>query len=727
VGVLGYRTDQSGNAIIGPAWQGSLARRDLVSIGEIAENPARIDRVTQSILDVETGEMIEVSAQLPVWVDPKAEGAAPVCSVLFHSYEVLEQWVNGHPNSFPPIVVLFTAGPSNDGDPIPYADSLKSLATSDGEVVLLTCYLGGPTSATCLFPARKEDVPATNAQELFEMASVLPAGLHSRLASEGYDLAPDARGMAVNADLQLLVRAFDLGTRPRSEAREPFSPPAEVAAKDVPSARYDENVQFTVFRPKVVPPEVWCGLVVSAHLEEKRPGAPSEESDPLEKARTKATAVFGDLSPEQIREATHDSSRAVPQGGQITFVPRIDGVRFNPPSQTVLWEEDEHTVAFRMRAGAALDGKVARGQVTVFLGAILVADIPLIIKVDRAAAATRSEQKQEPVSAHPYRKVFASYSHRDAAIVEQFERYAEAIGDEYLRDCKRLRPGDRWNEKLLDMIDQADVFQLFWSHNSMESAYVRQEWERALKRGREGFIRPVWWEDTFPQRLPDLPPPELAGLHFQRIGGGFGSHVPSLTAGDRPPPIMLVPSQDGRGPGTGWNEGGELGEDATVAVPESGNAAPAGVETDDDLLGTPLEETGDTDAPTELRTDEEFMLTPFEDLAEDESESGSQVIALDAELPGDSAPIELASGPAAAAWAMLDEDFAPAAAAGLPAASPAPGAPIDMPAPCVMGEAPFDVDNRSRRSDSYEILRCIAIGTILALVLFGIAWVCGLW
>jgi molecular chaperone DnaK len=294
-------------------------------------------------------------------------------------------------------------------------------------------------------------------------------------------------------------------------------------------SHFDENVQFSVFCPKAVPPEVWCDLLASAHLEEKRLGTPPDAPKPLEVARVKAQAMLN-LSPEEIRESTQDSSQAVPQGGQITFLPQIDGVEFNPPQQSFLWKEDEHTVGFRMRASSELDGQVARGRMTVFLGAIIVAEIVLKIEVDRSAAERQGlKPTREPISARPYRKVFASYSHRDLVIVEQFERYAEAFGDEYLRDWKVLRSGDRWNEKLLGLIDQADVFQLFWSWNAMRSEYVRREWEHALKRGQGGFIRPVYWEDPFPS-LPDLPPRDLARLHFQKIGWDFCRRVPAVGA-----------------------------------------------------------------------------------------------------------------------------------------------------------------------------------------------------
>ena len=140
VGVFGYRTDQNAQPIIESALQGPLAGRTLVSITEIGAHPARIDNRTQSFPDEETGEMIEVPCETPVWVDPKAEGGTPMCHMLYQAHQVLSRVDRQHPRSFPPIVVHITDGESQDGDPIPYADAVRNLATTDGNVLLFNCH-----------------------------------------------------------------------------------------------------------------------------------------------------------------------------------------------------------------------------------------------------------------------------------------------------------------------------------------------------------------------------------------------------------------------------------------------------------------------------------------------------------------------------------------------------------------------------------------------------------
>jgi hypothetical protein len=286
-----------------------------------------------------------------------------------------------------------------------------------------------------------------------------------------------------------------------------------------PPRRVDENVQFTVYRPKAIAPECWYPLIAFAHLTSKRADASPHEPDPIKEVKLQATALLGERLVTEYRPVTQDASQAVPREETLTFVPHIPGIEFNPPSRSFRWSEPVHREEFLLRAGAELVGQTARGRLSVFLGDILLADVSLAIPIDASALPPTANAPSKVDSAGSYRKIFASYSHKDLHVVEQLEQLARALGDEYLRDWKHLRAGEVWDERLRQMIEEADVFQLFWSHHAMESAYVRQEWEHALSLNRPYFVRPTYWEEPLPgDPARDLPPAELRRLHFQRIG-----------------------------------------------------------------------------------------------------------------------------------------------------------------------------------------------------------------
>ncbi len=213
IGVVGYRTDDESEPLIESALQGRLADRVLVSISEIAENTARTEQIVKKLPDEETGEILEMPATKRVWVDPKGEGGTPMCQVLYQAFEILEKWIEEHPTSFPPIVIHITDGESQDGDPIPYANSLRELETEDGHVLLFNCHLSTSAADSFMFPASDEILPDELAKILFEMSSELPASIYKLATSEGIELQPNARGMAFNGDMVVLIQFLDMGTR----------------------------------------------------------------------------------------------------------------------------------------------------------------------------------------------------------------------------------------------------------------------------------------------------------------------------------------------------------------------------------------------------------------------------------------------------------------------------------------------------------------------------------
>jgi excisionase family DNA binding protein len=134
----------------------------------------------------------------------------------------------------------------------------------------------------------------------------------------------------------------------------------------------------------------------------------------------------------------------------------------------------------------------------------------------------------------------------------------------------------------------------------------------------------------------------------------------------------LVLSGSGSGGGSDVTIGGDSGislvdpADSGLSLEApldvSGSAAGGGSDEslelgEDDILTTPEE--ANLTSPTQLRADDDFLLTPLSDAGdEDDSSSGSQVIALDTENPEEVAA--LVGGPATASMvAMLDEDAPP--------------------------------------------------------------------
>jgi hypothetical protein len=303
-----------------------------------------------------------------------------------------------------------------------------------------------------------------------------------------------------------------------------------------------------------VAPGTWASLLVFAHKTDlvEQPGQPP--LDPVEQVETIARAHFGETP---VQTAAEDARSGISRGARLRITADLPGLACNPASAEFDWREPVHHVVFRVMAGPELVGSVVRGAVRIWCGPLIIGEVSVAIRVvpfltEAHAAETATE------TAPRYRKIFPSYSHADAAIVDSFAEVVRTFGDQYLRDVVAIRSGERWRERLPELIAEADVFQLFWSSNSMRSAYCQEEWEHALSLGRPLFVRPFYWEDPRPEdRASGLPPVALDALEFVKVSlhtaskgipSAPGSPQPggSGQSGWAPPP---APSPDGSATG----------------------------------------------------------------------------------------------------------------------------------------------------------------------------------
>ena len=173
----------------------------------------------------------------------------------------------------------------------------------------------------------------------------------------------------------------------------------------------------------------------------------------------------------------------------IDFTADVPGLRFEKPrSSMTLWQGSQ-SVEFRFRPEGASFGTACSGWVRFWLSGVILAEVPMTIIVADNAVPEIFRTALVKANARPYRLVFPSYSHADTEVVERLETYAASFGDEYLRDVKKLRTGELWNQEIELFIRRADVFQLFWSENAAASPYVEQEWRQALLEREQDQIR----------------------------------------------------------------------------------------------------------------------------------------------------------------------------------------------------------------------------------------------
>jgi hypothetical protein len=215
IGVVGY-SDET----VASAFGGKLKNGILHKISEIEQNPLRIEErevdedSAEVVLEASGGSSVGgQTAKFPVWIDPQNDGGTPMCQALTLVSETVAEWCDKHPSSYPPTVVHVTDGQSTDGDPEDIAETIKSLSTKDGDVLLFNLHVDTGSGKEVLFPSSEDELPDEYGKLLFRMSSTFPAHLVPVAQSMGYDVTDESRFFAYKAGMDFIGHFFEIGTR----------------------------------------------------------------------------------------------------------------------------------------------------------------------------------------------------------------------------------------------------------------------------------------------------------------------------------------------------------------------------------------------------------------------------------------------------------------------------------------------------------------------------------
>jgi hypothetical protein len=214
VGVIGY-----GASGVKLAFSGNLAGNSLAPISEIANNPARIEERTKRISDG-AGGLVDTIIKFPIWFDSVAKGGTPMTEAFRQANGIISSWLSSNQDCFPPIVIHITDGESTDGDPTEEMKKLTNQASADGNVILFNLHTHAQGTNSISFPGTEVSLPDKYAEMLFNGASQLPSFMRDVAAKEyGINLSDDAKAFVLNGNIDLIITAIEIGTRPSLQLR----------------------------------------------------------------------------------------------------------------------------------------------------------------------------------------------------------------------------------------------------------------------------------------------------------------------------------------------------------------------------------------------------------------------------------------------------------------------------------------------------------------------------
>jgi hypothetical protein len=258
-----------------------------------------------------------------------------------------------------------------------------------------------------------------------------------------------------------------------------------------------QAVEFTAGYPGRIRPNTEYSLLIFVHL-----AAMQAE---VRKRLADLNASFEDIP----RESQAEAIQRIPIGTLLEITPAIHNVSATPLRQTLAWMGELELATFRMwHKPVPGQSEPCAGFVNISVDRLVIASIPVSVAID----ANKADLPLSQTSTEMIRRVFASYSRKDEAVVRACKVAYRGLGIQLFVDKDDILTGQQWRDVIRRRIADHQLFQLYWSKSAADSTEVANEWQMALEIAPQravDFIQPVYWSK------PVTPPPaRLARLHF---------------------------------------------------------------------------------------------------------------------------------------------------------------------------------------------------------------------
>jgi hypothetical protein len=179
--------------------------------------------VLDKIQAPEIHEQVDESGRLrrkPQWIKPKAWGSTPMFGALELARDALSDWVDEHPESFPPIVFNITDGEPSDikideADEfsrfVSLSDEIREISTEDGGTLLFSALISDTDITSQEYPSISPSDDLAS-ELLFETSSVMPDNLRLNAKSIGLRIDEGGKCFIFKADPESVMGMLNIGT-----------------------------------------------------------------------------------------------------------------------------------------------------------------------------------------------------------------------------------------------------------------------------------------------------------------------------------------------------------------------------------------------------------------------------------------------------------------------------------------------------------------------------------
>lgn len=206
-------------SMIGYGGSSSLAVDDIRSdyLSSFADNPLRMEQLKKKVSDG-AGGLIEIDEQMPIFIEPTANGLTPMADAFSFTKELIEGWLQKKPDNPAPIIINISDGLPYTGDSIDTAmnnaisvsKDIMNINSADGNPLIFNCHLG--EGQTHSFNEKESELSDDQAKFLFKVSSKVPESYKQAAVKQDFKALPESRGFVSNADPELFIQFINFGS-----------------------------------------------------------------------------------------------------------------------------------------------------------------------------------------------------------------------------------------------------------------------------------------------------------------------------------------------------------------------------------------------------------------------------------------------------------------------------------------------------------------------------------
>lgn len=190
-------------------------------LSKYADTPLRTEKIKKKVSDG-GGGLVEIEEQMPIFIEPKADGLTPMVEALSFAKELIDGWLSKKPENPAPVIINISDGLPFTGETVEIemnkavsiSKDIMNINSEDGNPLIFNCHIGNG-GRECQFEENESNLSDEQAKFLFNISSKVPESYKEAALKHDFKVKENSRGFVSNAKAEVLIKFIDFGSSGR--------------------------------------------------------------------------------------------------------------------------------------------------------------------------------------------------------------------------------------------------------------------------------------------------------------------------------------------------------------------------------------------------------------------------------------------------------------------------------------------------------------------------------